>query len=257
MAADVIHTAVHFPGFLFSGYTHIKDDARVLISIENFELFQQMIWESHSRLSRMNDETEFYNRIVSQYSHNVAKISLRMKLDEKKMTNEIRGQLKNGMRNLGLTQTTEIFDCGELLLFIHSATDMLELLSGIVTAVALILTFFLLFISFIANITDNVWEVGVLRALGITKSNLIRIYIYESLSMMFAAGIIGFIVGYFSSFAMAAQFASFAELPFEMTVSVGVLLFVFGCSTMISMVAPYMAAQGVLKKQIASIVKGL
>lgn len=45
---------------------------------------------------------------------------------------------------------------------------LLELLVIIVGLVALVLAFFLLLISTSQNIKENIWELGVLRAVGLT-----------------------------------------------------------------------------------------
>lgn len=50
---------------------------------------------------------------------------------------------------------------------------------GIIGAIALVLAVFLLVVSTTANIKDRVWEYGVLRAMGITKAQGLRLSFYE------------------------------------------------------------------------------
>lgn len=47
--------------------------------------------------------------------------------------------------------------------------NYLDLFNEIVAAIALILSFFLLLVSFIGNVRNNSWEIGVLRAIGLSE----------------------------------------------------------------------------------------
>jgi len=42
-----------------------------------------------------------------------------------------------------------------------------EIFNAVVAMIALILSFFLLLISFISNVRNNCWEIGILRAIGL------------------------------------------------------------------------------------------
>ena len=57
--------------------------------------------------------------------------------------------------------------------------------------IGLIFCFFMLWLSFTANIRENAWEYGVLRALGLTASTVLRLYIYEALVIVLACLILG------------------------------------------------------------------
>jgi len=51
----------------------------------------------------------------------------------------------------------------------HTAIYFVTLFNIIVAAMASILTFFFTLVSFIANVHENSWEFGVLRAIGVKK----------------------------------------------------------------------------------------
>jgi ABC-type antimicrobial peptide transport system permease subunit len=84
-----------------------------------------------------------------------------------------------------------------------------------ISLVAIILSFFLILVSFTANIKDNSWEFGVLRAIGLTINQLSRIYIYEALILVVASGLIGTIVGIVIAVTLTLQILMFMELPFQ------------------------------------------
>jgi len=88
---------------------------------------------------------------------------------------------------------------------------------GVVATVGLTIAFFLLLVSTTANIRENVWEYGVLRSMGVTKSVGIRIFLYETLSVVMSAVFLGTAIGTCIAFSLAAQFYQFLELPFQIS----------------------------------------
>lgn len=56
------------------------------------------------------------------------------------------------------------------------------------------------------------------RAIGVTKSQSYKIYLYEAIFVIIAAFIMGTCIGLASSSTIASQMYMFAELPFELIV---------------------------------------
>jgi ABC-type antimicrobial peptide transport system permease subunit len=52
----------------------------------------------------------------------------------------------------------------------------LELFYVIVGIVAMVLSFFLILVSFVSNVRENSWELGVLRAVGLDKVAVLSTY---------------------------------------------------------------------------------
>ena len=88
----------------------------------------------------------------------------------------------------------------------------------VVGTIALILAFFLLLISTTSNIKENVWELGVLRAMGLTQAQSKRVFMYEAFAVILSALSLGIIVGLIVSLTLTAQFYLFIELPFKLAV---------------------------------------
>jgi len=78
-----------------------------------------------------------------------------------------------------------------------AAVNILNLFYNLVTLTISIICFFLLFVSFTSNVKENAWEFGVLRALGLTSFQVIRVYIYEALCLVVSSIIIGFVFFFF------------------------------------------------------------
>ena len=63
-----------------------------------------------------------------------------------------------------------VFDLNDVRSTLESSLNLFQLFSVIVGIIALVLAFFLLLTSTYANIRDNIWELGVLKAIGLNKS---------------------------------------------------------------------------------------
>ena len=81
------------------------------------------------------------------------------------------------------------------------------------------LAFFLLLISTTQNIKENVWELGVLRAIGLNADQSRRVFMYEAFSVILSSLLLGIAVGLVVSITLTAQFYLFIELPFKLAVS--------------------------------------
>ena len=67
--------------------------------------------------------------------------------------------------------------------------------AGILGAVALTLAYYLLRVSTINTIKENVWEYGQIRAIGLRKGQATRIYLYEQYAVILTAIILGLLGG--------------------------------------------------------------
>jgi len=63
------------------------------------------------------------------------------------------------------------------------------------------------------------WELGVLRAIGMTNQDILKLTIYESLANNLSSVILGLIIGVLISVCMVSQFLIFLELPFILIVT--------------------------------------
>jgi ABC-type antimicrobial peptide transport system permease subunit len=97
---------------------------------------------------------------------------------------------------------------------VKSTLFSLQMFMIMVGTVAFILSFFLLIISTTSNINENMWEFGVLRAIGLRKGQIARVYLYESLAVTLSAILLGLCVGFILAWIISMQFNLFLELPF-------------------------------------------
>ena len=81
---------------------------------------------------------------------------------------------------------------------------VLNIFIAIIAVISLTLTFFLLLVSTRQNIRDNIWEYGVLRSMGFTKEQGIRLYMYEAFFVITAASLMGVAIGLITSVLVTA-----------------------------------------------------
>ena len=90
----------------------------------------------------------------------------------------------------------------------ESVTNIFNIFVAVITAIALFLAFFLLLVASTQNVEDAIWEYGVLRSMGLTRNEGMRIYIYEAYIVVISAAILGTVVGFVTATAVAIQFLS-------------------------------------------------
>jgi ABC-type antimicrobial peptide transport system permease subunit len=84
-------------------------------------------------------------------------------------TKDERIDFGNGLRNYFRDENTLLFDVTTVVEDAGNTFFYLQLFYIIVGIVAMILSFFLILVSFVSNVKENSWELGVLRAVGLNK----------------------------------------------------------------------------------------
>jgi ABC-type antimicrobial peptide transport system permease subunit len=72
---------------------------------------------------------------------------------------------------------------------------ILQILNSIISFICYILGGFQLVITIQSNIRDSMWELGVLRSMGMNKNDVLKVTVYESLANNMASVLCGFIIG--------------------------------------------------------------
>lgn len=138
----------------------------------------------------------------------------------------------------------------------QSVSNIFNIFVAIIAAISMFISFFLLLVASTQNVTDAIWEYGVLRSMGLTKAEGMRIFIYEAYIVVISAAILGTINGFITATAVAVQFYSFIELPIDLEFP----WILFGCMiglSLITVMAAVCAPVGnVNGRQIASVLKG-
>jgi ABC-type antimicrobial peptide transport system permease subunit len=202
--------AQKIPGFAFSGYRFISFSSTTLVSYPQMYQLLNVTYGGVWPEILLED-------IPADTSYGIPKQSMLIKLKDGvgKKDREI---IANGVRTFFRDDTTMMFDVIDLLGVMELTVLVMEMFFLFVGALALVLAFFLLWTSFSSNVRENSWEYGVLRAIGLTDYQCMRIYIYEAVALILAATILGSIVGILVAVTVTLQFNLFTELPFSMEV---------------------------------------
>ncbi|EFA84069.1 hypothetical protein PPL_03142 [Heterostelium album PN500] len=162
----------------------------------------------------------------------------------------------NSCKNFIKSDSINVIDTAFLLDSTDTAITLLNIFFYTVSATSIILCFFMLWVSFASNIHENSWEFGVLRAIGLTTNQVIRIYIYEALVLIFSSVILGLIIGLGVAVTLTLQLNLFTQLPFSFQFPFGLFFGVFGASIVMAVLVSRQASKEYSSKQIASVLKG-
>ena len=90
---------------------------------------------------------------------------------------------------------------------------ILEAIFNVIIVIAMFLCFFSLSSSMSANMFEQSKEVGILRAIGLTKYRITMLYIYEAFILVTASSLLGVLIGVIVGFTMSLQQAIFTNIP--------------------------------------------
>jgi ABC-type lipoprotein release transport system permease subunit len=138
-----------------------------------------------------------------------------------------------------------------------SASNAMLIFFQIVAIVNSLLSCLLVWISVDSNVRYNGWEVGVLRSIGISSNQIVRIYIYEAISVVLSAITLGTIVGIVVAIVLTLQFNLFLELPFVFYFPLPLFLVVFFLSIILSVLGAFIPANQFARKTISNVIRGM
>ncbi|KAK2953542.1 putative permease family protein [Blattamonas nauphoetae] len=152
-------------------------------------------------------------------------------------------------------QDTSVQNTPVLLDTIQVTLDVLNAFFIVFSILAIIMCFFVLWISFISNVRDNAWEFGVLRSIGLTGWQTIRVYVYEALSIVLSCIIFGTIIGIAISIVLTWEITLFTELPFTFSFPTTFFCIAVGLSILVAILGSIFAALDMKKKDIATVIR--
>jgi ABC-type antimicrobial peptide transport system permease subunit len=174
----------------------------------------------------------------------------------KSISKDERGVVTNGIRAFFKDDLTLLLDKKEISESLQSSLDLMQIFVTIIGFICLTLSFFLLLISTTANIKENLWELGVLRAVGLSQDQSRRVFMYEAFAVIFGALLLGIVVGLTIALTLTAQFYLFIELPFKLAFPTMLFVSMIIMSLGTTFFAVWIPVKDVNKKKIASILKG-
>ncbi len=235
--AKIRSMAKHVPGFFFSSYPTIATQGAVLVSERQF-------------VRMLNDA------FGTEREHVTIAPKERLLLNfYKGVSSARRRDVVNGLRVFFTTDKTMVLDTENTIDSAKFAIDMLNLFFSIVGALAMVLCFVILWLSFTANVQENAWEFGVLRAVGLNSKQVVMIYVYEALSLVFACLVLGTSIGILVAITLTLQFNLFTEVPFTMEFPSMLFSIQVSMAFVVAILASALPAHSFIKRTIAEILR--
>ena len=114
--------------------------------------------------------------------------------------------VQNGIRQFFTEPLMQLLAKSDIEDSLSQVNKVFNILVYVIGAISLTIAFFLLLIATTQNVKEAIWEYGVLRSMGITKAEGKRIQMYEAYIVITSAAILGTLVGFLTSLAIATQF---------------------------------------------------
>lgn len=108
--------------------------------------------------------------------------------------------------------------------------DTIQLILEVVLTLTVLISLFGLISTMYSTLLERMYEVGLLRSMGLRTSNVRGIFIAESLIMMLSAGTMGLFIGSFIAYEMVSNIALLTEMPIYWQIDMGTLLQTYAIS---------------------------
>ncbi|KAA6395290.1 MAG: putative permease family protein [Streblomastix strix] len=179
--------------------------------------------------------------------------NLMIKLDGKQ-DEETRASVQDSVISY-IDPQSYIMDTQDMEETVHDTTVVLDIFYIVFGVIAILLCFFVLWISFTANVRENGWEFGVLRSIGLTGWQTVRIYVYEATTLVLGCIIFGTVIGIGVALTLTYQMTMFTEMPLKYMFPVPLYVSSTVLSIIVAVFGSILAANDMRMKDIASVVR--
>lgn len=138
---------------------------------------------------------------------------------------------------------------------IYTGNRIITVMLSITTAIAMLICFFSLSSSMYTNINEQSKEIGVLRALGLQRWPLRRVYVYEAWVVLITSSGTGIIVGVLVAWTMALQQVLFTQLPIPFSFPWLITLIIVALSLLLAVLSSFGPVNGIVRLPIVQILR--
>ena len=218
------------------------------------------IYITNEQIKQLIDiESEIYNFNVVNLSNvtvdGVRKQKLILKFKEN-ASKELKQMVFFGMNNYLEGKTAISVQILDISVIAERVKKVIEYILLVIGIIVLLLSFFLIWISVSNNIKENIVEYGIMRSIGITKAQNIRIYLYEVATIIMTSILIGTFVGIIISCSLILQFDIFVELPFIFTFPYKFFIILVSVGLFLGLLGSYYPIYNINSYSLVKIIKG-
>ncbi len=207
------------------------------------------------------------------------------------MNRDQRDDVINGLRPYFRSAKTVAVDTNFIINTTANAVELMNLFFTVVGIVAMSLCFFILWLSFTANVQENAWEFGVLRAIGlnvrrsvfvwrwggwltlircaavwvlvcccgvacaIQSTQVVMVYVYEALALVLSSVLIGTTIGLLIAISLTLQFNLFTEMPFRLQFPHSLFWSLLSMALVVAVAGSILPARSFMKKTISNVLR--
>jgi len=130
-----------------------------------------------------------------------------------------------------------------------------QVLFGLLLTVAIVIAVFALIASMATAAIERRWEVGVLKALGLRRGQLFRMFLGEAIVLTLASGAVGGAIGFTLAYLFVLQAAALIEVPVVFTMPYVTFLVTFAISLLAGALAAHLPTRRLLRRPAAEILR--
>uniref|UniRef100_A0A7S4JAS7 ABC3 transporter permease C-terminal domain-containing protein n=1 Tax=Guillardia theta TaxID=55529 RepID=A0A7S4JAS7_GUITH len=135
------------------------------------------------------------------------------------------------------------------------ASDAMGIFSSLTTGVALIVSFFSLVSSMFANIQEQAKELGLLRAIGVTRNWIARLYTMEATVLVLSSALLGLGIGAIVASTVTAQQTMFTQLPLLLKLPPEIIVVILLGAVGSACLSSYFPARRIMQEKIVKLLK--
>ncbi|MHA1612063.1 MAG: ABC transporter permease [Promethearchaeota archaeon] len=139
--------------------------------------------------------------------------------------------------------------------FMASANDTSSIIMQTILFFSILVSLFGLISSMYSTIIERLFEIGILRAMGMKPFEVRAMLMAEAVTIMISSGSLGAIIGWFIAYLMQTNVSILTELPVVTAVNVGTLVSTFLISIGISIVGMFVITQKIHKMKIMEVLR--
>jgi hypothetical protein len=227
------------PGFFYSSYRQVARLGAVLMSMDHYYALLTEAWT-------------YVN--ISQLPASPPKQTLLIRTAAGS-SQDARDDLVNGLRPFFTSSRITAIDTQFLIDTTNRTVELMTVFFTVVGVIAMVMCFFILWLSFSANVHENAWEFGVLRAIGLNNTAVVMVYVYEALALVLASVLMGTTIGLLIAVSLTLQFNLFTELPFKIDFPHLLFWVMLTMATTVAVVGSWLPAHGFMKKSISNVLR--
>lgn len=137
--------------------------------------------------------------------------------------------------------------------FTSQGDNTIEIILELVLLLTVFIALFGLLSTMYSTLLERLYEIGLLRSMGLRVSNVRSIFIVESMIMMLGAGTLGMFVGSFIAYEMISNVSLFTEIPTPYTIDLLTLARTFSISIAVCVVGVILITRKIKKWTIMDI----